>query len=211
MGPDIVTNYIFGKFAGTSAASPHVAGAAVLILSQNPTYSTSQLRDALTSLAIDMGSSGKDNIYGHGTIILDECPTASSENDNNSGSNTVPSVNSGGGGGCFIATAAYGSLMEPHVRILRDFRDRFLIGNPLGNSFVRLYYTYAPPIADFIAKYDNLRALIRIGLLPVVGLSWVALKLGFSATIALLLFLGISMIRVVRFRKTTRNREVAMN
>jgi len=106
--------------------------------------------------------------------------------------NSSNSTNSdgGGGGGCFIATAAYGSLMEPHVKILRDFRDRFLLANAFGKGFVRLYYTYSPPLADFIAKHDNLRAIVRMGLLPIVGLSWLALKFGPLIALAFLLFLS---------------------
>jgi subtilisin family serine protease len=70
-GPDKVTSYTYGaSFAGTSAASPHVAGAAALILSSNRTYSVSQLWNALTASAIDMGSSGQDNIYGYGRLNL---------------------------------------------------------------------------------------------------------------------------------------------
>ncbi len=73
-GPDRVSNYIYDLFPGTSAASPHVAGAAALILSINPTYSVSQLWNALVSSAIDMGSSGQDNIYGYGRLYLNNCP-----------------------------------------------------------------------------------------------------------------------------------------
>ena len=108
----------------------------------------------------------------------------------------------GGGGGCFIATAAYGSLMEPHVKILRDFRDRFLLGNPIGKFFVRLYYTYSPPIAYFIAKHDSLKSIVRISLLPVVGVSWIALKIGPLSTAALMLFFPFCLIGLVRVRKT---------
>ena len=74
-GPDNVASYTYGSsFRGTSAASPHVTGAAALILSSNPTYSVSQLWNALTSSAIDMGSSGQDNIYGYGRLNLPPAP-----------------------------------------------------------------------------------------------------------------------------------------
>ncbi len=103
------------------------------------------------------------------------------------------------GGGCFIATAAYGSLMAPHVKILRDFRDHFLLGNTVGDSFVRLYYTYSPPIADFIAEHDSLRTMVRISLLPVVGVSWIALKIGPLSTVALMLIFISCLIGMVWF------------
>ncbi|MEJ2657137.1 MAG: hypothetical protein P8012_08055, partial [Desulfobacterales bacterium] len=107
-----------------------------------------------------------------------------------------PSADSGGGG-CFIATAAYGSKMEPHVKLLRDFRDKFLLNNSFGKHFIQSYYTYSPPIADLIAKHDSLRAIVRVSLIPVVGISWVALKLGLFFTTGLMLFLSIGMIGLI--------------
>ena len=116
---------------------------------------------------------------------------------------TVANVgsDSGSSGGCFIATAAYGSLMEPHVKILRDFRDRFMIGNTAGKIFVRLYYTYSPPVADFIAKHDSLRTMVRISLLPLVSVSWIILKIGTESTVALMLIFISCFVGLVRFRK----------
>ena len=107
----------------------------------------------------------------------------------------------GGGGGCFIATAAYGSIMEPRVKILRNFRDRFLLHNSIGKSFVRLYNTYSPPMADFIAKHDSLRAMVRISLLPVVGISWITLKIGPVSTVALMLLFISCFVGLVWFRR----------
>ena len=108
---------------------------------------------------------------------------------------------SGGGGGCFIATGAYGSLMEPHVRILRDFRDKILLKSAPGKGFVKSYYKYSPPIADFISKHGKLRTIVRIILLPVVGISWIALKFGPVITAALMLIIIYCFIGIVWFRR----------
>jgi len=75
-------------------------------------------------------------------------------------------------GPCFIATAAFGSPMESHVRLLRNFRDRFLLISPFGRSVVRLYERFSPPLAKVIAQDEGLRALVRFMLWPVIGLAW---------------------------------------
>ena len=33
----------------------------------------------------------------------------------------------GGGGSCFTSTSAYGSQLEPHIKVLQEFIDRFLL------------------------------------------------------------------------------------
>lgn len=78
------------------------------------------------------------------------------------------SAGSSGGGGCFIATAVFGSYLDPHVKVLRDFRDRYLLTNSLGRWFVEKYYKYSPPIADYIRDKEGLKFLVRIILIPIV-------------------------------------------
>jgi len=86
--------------------------------------------------------------------------------------------------------------MAQEVNILKNFRDKVLLTNSFGKTFVKIYYNYSPPLADFIAEHDSLRAMVRISLLPVVGVCWVALKLDPPATVTPLLFLGISFIGI---------------
>jgi hypothetical protein len=71
--------------------------------------------------------------------------------------------------GCFIATAAYGSKMQADVMSLRRFRDQHLLTNPLGQLFVAAYYAFSPPVAGAIATDENLRALARAALRPLVS------------------------------------------
>ncbi|MDP6495770.1 MAG: S8 family serine peptidase, partial [Dehalococcoidia bacterium] len=73
VAPDGVTTtgYGSGGFFGTSAAAPHVGGAAALLKSTNPTHYTAQrLWQALTDAAVDMGVRGRDNVYGWGRLDL---------------------------------------------------------------------------------------------------------------------------------------------
>lgn len=57
-------------YFGTSASAPHVAGAAALVKSANPSFSHTDLWNALIAAAVDIGSSGTDNDSGHGKLVL---------------------------------------------------------------------------------------------------------------------------------------------
>ena len=69
---------------------------------------------------------------------------------------------------CFIATAAYGSPLEPHVTALREFRDRYLQRTALGRAFIGFYYRHSPPLAAVIAEHAWLQFLVRMLLTPLV-------------------------------------------
>ncbi len=55
-------------YTGTSMAAPHVTGIAALVLAHNPGMTGQQLRDRLTSTAVDMGPPGFDARYGYGRV-----------------------------------------------------------------------------------------------------------------------------------------------
>jgi hypothetical protein len=64
-------------------------------------------------------------------------------------------------GGCFIATAAYGTPTAEQIDVLREYRDTVLLESTAGSLFVSLYYQLSPPVADFIAGNEPLRTLVR--------------------------------------------------
>lgn len=103
---------------------------------------------------------------------------------------------------CFIATAAYGSPLEPHVTVLRQFRDRYLQRTALGRAFIRFYYRHSPPIAAVIAEHDWMRFLLRMLLTPLV------LAIAFPLRALLLAALAATLLLALRRRAWVAARHV---
>lgn len=74
-------------------------------------------------------------------------------------------------GGCFVATAAYGSPMAPAVQLLRRFRDSVLIANVAGRRLVSGYYDYGPILAHAIAPHRLARKALRTVIWPLTALA----------------------------------------
>lgn len=84
---------------------------------------------------------------------------------------------SGGGLRCFITTAAYGTPMAAEIQVLREFRDEYLLTNPVGQALVSLYYNVSPPIAEFITEHPSLKPIVRAELVPAVAMSTIAVNI----------------------------------
>ena len=107
------------------------------------------------------------------------------------------------GGFCFIATAAWGSTQEPHVALLRQFRDEILMESEAGRSFVQTYYRLSPPLAHFIGQHPVARAMTRALLWPLYGSAWLALHA--PAVLGLLAFSLVFALACV-IRRSRKNR-----
>ena len=118
------------------------------------------------------------------------------------------------GGGCLIATAAYGSEMAPQVQLLREIRDNQLMNTEAGKSFMgtfnEMYYSFSPYIADYERENPMFKEIVKAGLTPMLsslaimenansesevlgfGLSVIALNLGMYIAAPAIIFYGIS-------------------
>jgi hypothetical protein len=77
------------------------------------------------------------------------------------------------GGGCLIATAAYGSELAPQVQMLREIRDNQLMNTESGTTFMsgfnELYYTFSPTIADMERESPVFKEIVKLGLTPMLS------------------------------------------
>jgi plastocyanin len=77
------------------------------------------------------------------------------------------------GGGCLIATAAYGSELSPQVQKLRELRDSTILktssGSQFMTSFNQFYYLFSPTIADWERQNPTFRDAVKIAITPLLA------------------------------------------
>jgi subtilisin family serine protease len=121
-GQSAVSSYAYGPFAGgcgyalttgfngTSAASPHVAGAAALVKQANPSFGPDAIQSFLEARGGDLGAPGKDNDFGFGRLSLGAVPSGGTAPDT-----TPPSVPPGlsrSGGSQSSISVAWGASSD---------------------------------------------------------------------------------------------------
>jgi len=106
---------------------------------------------------------------------------------------------------CFIATAAFGSKFAPAVKLLRSFRDEYLLTNKFGKAFVAFYYRHSPPLAHYIADRDGLRTLTRVLLSPFIAAVYLLYHKWLAVAVLMLAGLVIFVVRVGRWRRANAN------
>jgi hypothetical protein len=109
--------------------------------------------------------------------------------------------------GCFITTATFDTPMAGQIQVLRDFRDEYLMTNPVGEALVNLYYSVSPPIAEFIADHPGLKSVVRAGLSPVVVMSTVAVNTTSDEKTGMASFLVLTLAGVVVWAMRWRARD----
>ena len=76
------------------------------------------------------------------------------------------------GGGCLIATAAYGSEMAPQVQFLRELRDNTVLQTQVGTNFMtgfnQFYYSFSPAVADYERENPMFKEAVKLTLTPLL-------------------------------------------
>jgi len=76
------------------------------------------------------------------------------------------------GGGCLIATAAYGSEMAPQVQFLREIRDGKIMATESGTAFMagfnQFYYSFSPAVADYERENPAFKEAVKLTLTPLL-------------------------------------------
>lgn len=77
------------------------------------------------------------------------------------------------GGGCLIATAAYGSELSPQIQQLREIRDNKLLQTESGSVFIKsfndFYYSFSPTIADYERENPVFKETVKLAITPMIS------------------------------------------
>ena len=108
---------------------------------------------------------------------------------------------------CFIATAAFGSSLDPYVENLRWLRDQYLLSNPIGQFLVSVYYVFSPKYALMLDNSPELKPWFQALLLPLVGTASAMkfLNVYFPAPVVPMLFVLLALISLLCIYRTIKS------
>tara|TARA_B100001167_G_scaffold170574_1_gene121280 strand:- start:94 stop:1572 length:1479 start_codon:yes stop_codon:yes gene_type:complete len=111
---------------------------------------------------------GRTNSVDRQELVLTIIPVVEDVTPND----VTPSDVSQNGGGCLIATAAFGSEMTPQVQFLRELRDNTVLQTESGTSFMtgfnQFYYSFSPAIADYERENPAFKETVKLALTPLL-------------------------------------------
>ncbi|HEY5928123.1 MAG TPA: fibronectin type III domain-containing protein [Kofleriaceae bacterium] len=157
----MVTGYEIRVRAGGPITAENFADATPIATLVTPVEPGSQQRVDLTGLLPEtdysVGIRPYDNCFNQGPLTVV--------------SFTTPLRQTAEVDWCFVATAAYGSVLANDVTMLRRFRDSVLESSVFGEVAILTYYTFGPSAAGLISESELLRASARAALSPII--SWI--------------------------------------
>jgi len=149
-------------FTGTISLSTTTSDDISVVLSPDQVIIDPTNPSAISILTIDSG-----NTAGDFSI------TVTGTNSTLSRSTILSVTITNGGGGCLIATAAYGSELSPQVQFLREIRDNTVMSTASGSTFMtgfnQLYYSFSPTIADMERENPMFQELVRAFITPMIS------------------------------------------
>lgn len=123
-----------------------------------------KINDQISFITLNFTGSGDSKIEIIGTDYLQRINQTITDE---------PSKEIDNGGGCLIATAAYGSELAPQIQQLREIRDNQLLKTESGklfmNSFNDVYYSFSPVIADYERENPIFKELVKITITPMIS------------------------------------------
>ena len=128
--------------------------------------------DSVSFITLNFTGSGNNQVEIFGTTYLDGMtkkdpidPVETTSSDEESGSDN--------GGGCLIATAAFGTELSSPVQHLRELRDNSLLKTNSGTAFMSFfntfYYSFSPQIADYQRENPLFKEIVKIMITPMIS------------------------------------------
>lgn len=156
------------ELAGATSSKEHAMETVNMIkwmITDGQQYSPELLYVPIPAEVTEIGLEGLERVTYNGASLV---ATASAEP-----TNTEGATDGKEGGGCLIATAAFGSELAPQVQLLREVRDNVLYSTSSGTTFMTAfngaYYAFSPTVADWERNNPMFKEMVKTAITPMLS------------------------------------------